>query len=56
MTGATAAQQVKKGSDVRLASLHDSVCGGEWAGRFPRKDIFDKLGDTVGNQGDEIKS
>jgi hypothetical protein len=47
---------VKKGSDVILASLHGSVCEGEWAGRFLRKDIFDKLGDTVGNQGDEMKS
>jgi hypothetical protein len=32
-------KQIKKGEGVGLASLHNSVSEGEWAGRFLRRDI-----------------
>ncbi|CAN9215458.1 unnamed protein product [Alternaria alternata] len=50
------AKQVKKGVDAGLASLHNSVSKGEWAGRLLRKDMVDKLGEAVDEQAEKMKS
>jgi hypothetical protein len=47
------AKQIKKGQDAGLASLHNSVSKGEWAGRFLRTDIIAQQKKTTDQQKDK---
>ena len=45
---------VKQGVDAGLASLHNSVSEGEWAGRFPRNDIVLGQKESSKEQGEQV--